>query len=176
MKMNLSDEQKQFLRENFKETPNLLDLTRKLFGDDSLDGRTKEGRAVRAFLAEASLKYETTKWDKVEDITLTDEQIEFAKAQAKNGLSAFQISELLFPSSNVKRFSKEHLAVLEFLREYEPAYVHDSESAVNRAYNPPKLFTTGLKKVNLFAIKELEEEKLRRAGVHWHINQKPFGA
>ena len=158
--MKLNDEQKQFLKDNFKETPNLSDLTRSLFGDESLDGRTKEGRAVREFLAEASLKYETTKWDKVDDIDLTDEQVEFAKAQAKNGLSAFQISELLFPSSNVKRFSKEHLAVLEFLREYEPAYVHDSESAVNRAYNPPKLFTTGLKKVNQFTLQELEEEKL----------------
>ena len=158
--MKLNDEQKQFLKDNFKETPNLSDLTRSLFGDESLDGRTKEGRAVREFLAEASLKYETTKWDKVDDIDLTDEQVEFAKAQAKNGLSAFQISELLFPSSSVKRFSKEHLSVLEFLREYEPAYVHDSESAVNRAYSPPKLFATGLKKVNLFAIKELEDEKL----------------
>jgi hypothetical protein len=75
--MKLTDEQKQFLRENFKETPNLLDLTRNLFSDDTLDGRTKEGRAVRAFLAEESLKYETTKWDKVEDIELSSEQIEF---------------------------------------------------------------------------------------------------
>jgi hypothetical protein len=145
--MKLTDEQKQFLRENFKETPNLLDLTRNLFSDETLDGRTKEGRAVRAFLAEESLKYETTKWDKVEDIELSSEQIEFVKAQAKNGLSAFQIADMLFASNNIKRFSKEHVSVLEFLREYEPAYIHDSESAVNRAYNPPKLFSTGLNKL-----------------------------
>ena len=158
--MKLTDEQKQFLRENFKETPNLLDLTRNLFSDETLDGRTKEGRAVRAFLAEESLKYETTKWDKVEDIELSSEQIEFVKAQAKNGLSAFQIADMLFASNNIKRFSKEHVSVLEFLREYEPAYIHDSESAVNRVYNPPKLFSTGLNKVNEFTIQELEEGKL----------------
>jgi len=144
--MNLSDEQKQFLRENFKETPNLLDLTRKLFEDDSLDGRTKEGRAVRAFLAEASLKYETTKWDKVEDITLTDEQIEFAKAQAKNGLSAFQISELLFPSSNVKD-SLRAFSSPRVLREYEPAYVHDSEAQLI-ALTTLQSFYYWIKKVN----------------------------
>ena len=158
--MNLNEEQKQFLRDNFKETPNLSDLTRKLFKDDSLDGRTKEGRAIRAFLAEASLKYETTKWDKIEDIVLTDEQIEFTKEQAKNGLSAFQVSELIFAHKTVKRFCKEHTAVLDFLREYEPAYVHESESAVNRTYNPPKLFSTGLKKVNEFTHSGLVEEKL----------------
>ncbi len=158
--MDLNEEQQQFLRDNFKENPNLSELTQALFKDETLDGRTKEGRAVRAFLAEASLKYETTKWDKVDDIELTDDQVEFAKDQAKNGLSAFQISELIFPSKNIKRFSKEHAAVLDFLREYEPAYVHESESAVNRTYNPPKLFSTGLKKVNEFTHIALEEEKL----------------
>ena len=158
--MNLNEDQKQFLRDNFSTTPNLSELTKKLFNDDKLDGRTKEGRAVRAFLAEEELEYVTTAWEKVEDIQLSDEQILFIKAQAQNGLSAFQISEILFPSINVKRFSKEHMSVLEFLREYEPAYVHDSESAVNRAYNPPKLFNTALNKVNEFTHSDLEEAKL----------------
>jgi hypothetical protein len=157
--MKLTDEQKAFLRENFRETPNLSELTKKLFDNDSLDGRTKEGRAVRKFLAEESLEYQTTAWEKVDDIELDDQQIEFAKAQAKNGLSAFQIAELLFPELNIKRFCKEHMSVLEFLREYEPAYVHDSECAVNRAYSPPKLFSTALNKINEYAHEGLIEER-----------------
>jgi len=158
--MNLNEDQKHFLRENFSKTPNLAELTQALFTDSTLDGRTKEGRAVRAFLAEEELEYVTTAWEKVDDIELSEEQVSFVKAQAKNGLSAFQISEILYPSLDVKRFSKEHMSVLDFLREYEPAYVHDSESAVNRAYNPPKLFSTALKKVNDYTHKGLEEEKL----------------
>ena len=158
--MNLNEEQKQFLRENFTLTPDLSELTKKLFDDESLDGRTKEGRAVRKFLAEESLEYVTTAWEKVDDIELDDRQIEFTKAQAKNGLSAFQISELLFPELNIKRFCKEHMSVLGFLREYEPAYVHDSESAVNRAYSPPKLFSTALNKVNEYSHEGLVEERL----------------
>jgi hypothetical protein len=158
--MNLNEEQKKFLRDNFGLTPNLSELTKKLFDDESLDGRTKEGRAVREFLARESLEYTTTAWDKVDDIELNDQQIEFTKAQAKNGLSAFQISELLFPELTIKRFCKEHMSVLEFLREYEPAYVHDSESAVNRAYSPPKLFSTALNKVNEYAHEGLVEERL----------------
>ena len=54
--MNLNEDQKQFLRDNFSTTPNLSELTKKLFNDDKLDGRTKEGRAVRAFLAEEELE------------------------------------------------------------------------------------------------------------------------
>lgn len=160
MKIKLSEEQKQFIRDNFKETPNLLDLTKAAFKNDDLDGRSKEGRAVKKFLAEQSMDYKTTKWDKVEDIVLTEHQIEFVKQQAKNGLSAFQISEMIWPEMSVKRFSKQHVAVLDFLREYEPAYVHDSESAVNRAYSPPKLLSTGLTKINEFCFAGLKEEKL----------------
>ena len=158
--MKLSDEQKDFIRQNFKETPNLLDLTRKLFDNPEIDGRSKEGRAVRKFLAEENLDYQTTAKEKLPDIHLNDQHRDFIKAQAQNGLSAFQIAEILFPDANVRRLCKEHLTVLEFLRQYEPAYVHDSETAVNRAYNPPKLTITCLKKINMYTMKNLEEDKL----------------
>lgn len=158
--MKLSEEQKQFIRDNFKNNPNLLDLTRQVFEDPTIDGRSKEGRAVRKFLAEENLEYKTTKRDKVPDIELTDEQIEFIKAQAQNNLSAFQIAEILFPDINIKRFCKEHMTIVEFLREYEPAYVHETETAINRSYNPPKIFSTALKKINTFTLQELSEERL----------------
>jgi hypothetical protein len=158
--MKLSEEQKQFIRDNFKSNPNLLELTRQVFEDPTIDGRSKEGRAVREFLAEEQLEYKTTKRDKVPDIQLTDEQIEFIKAQAQNNLSAYQIAEILFPDVNVKRFCKEHMTIVEFLREYEPAYVHETETALNKTYNPPKIFSTALKKINTFIIKDMQEDKL----------------
>jgi hypothetical protein len=158
--MNLNEEQKQFIRDNFKSNPNLLDLTRQVFEDPTIDGRSKEGRAVRAFLAEEKLEYKTTKREKVPDIQLTDEQIEFIKAQAQNNLSAYQIAEILFPDINIKRFCKEHMTIVEFLREYEPAYVHETETAINRSYNPPKIFSTALKKINTFTLREMHEDKL----------------
>lgn len=158
--MKLSEEQKQFIRDNFKSNPNLLELTRQVFEDPNIDGRSKEGRAVREFLAEENLEYKTTKREKVPDIQLTDEQIEFIKAQAQNNLSAYQIAEILFPDVNVKRFCKEHMTIVEFLREYEPAYVHETETALNKTYNPPKIFSTALKKINTFTLREMNEEKL----------------
>jgi hypothetical protein len=158
--MNLSEQQKRFIRDNFKTNPNLLDLTIQVFEDPTLDGRSKEGRAVRAFLAEEKLEYKTTKRDKVPDIKLTDQQIEFIKAQAQNNLSAYQIAEILFPDINIKRFCKEHMTIVEFLREYEPAYVHETETALNKTYNAPKIFSTALKKINSFTMREMHEDKL----------------
>ena len=48
--VTLTEEQKQQIEELFKSNPDLREITQKVFGDDSLDGRSKEGRAVRAFL------------------------------------------------------------------------------------------------------------------------------
>ena len=53
--MKLNDEQKTLVQENYKDFPDLIELTRMVFEDDSLDGRTKEGRAVRKFLVDNSL-------------------------------------------------------------------------------------------------------------------------
>jgi hypothetical protein len=158
--MKLNDEQKKFIRDNFKNTPDLLELTRALFKRDDIDGRSKEGRVVRKFLAEEDLDYQTRYRPRMEDIELTDQEVEFIKAQAQNGLSAFQISEILFPDIAIVRFCKHHITVLDFLREYEPAFVHDTESAINRTYCPPKLFSTTLNKIREFTLIEIEEEKL----------------
>lgn len=158
--MELSEEQKEFLVTNFKENPSLIDLTRRLFGDPDLDGRTKEGRAVREFLSSQNLEYETSAWEKMEDIDLTEAQVDFIKSQAENGLSAFQISEILFPDVSVKRFSKQHLCVLDFLREYEPNFVHESETAINKDYNSPRTQSVAIDKINEFAHVGLKKEKI----------------
>ena len=112
--MNLTDEQKQTIRDNFKSNPDLLELTRLVFQNDSIDGRSREGRAVRQFLSEEKLEYQTRFREKVEDIELTEEQEEFIKAQAQNGLSAYQIAEILFPNVRIIRFCKQHHTILDF--------------------------------------------------------------
>ncbi|GAF77645.1 unnamed protein product, partial [marine sediment metagenome] len=74
--MNLSEEQKEFLRENAARVPDLIDLTRQCFDRRDLDGRSKEGRAVRRFLAENAIEYKTTSRVPAEAIEFTPEQIE----------------------------------------------------------------------------------------------------
>ena len=62
--MELSTEQQKFIDENFSQMPDLIELTRATFLDDTLDGRTKEGRAVRKYLVDNNLEYKTTKAEK----------------------------------------------------------------------------------------------------------------
>ena len=59
-KTELSKEQQLFIDENYKEICNLNELTCAAFMSDSLDGRSKEGRAVREYMAAKDYKYHTT--------------------------------------------------------------------------------------------------------------------
>ena len=86
--MDLSEEQKTFLRENAAQIPDLIDLTRQCFENDTLDGRSREGRAVRKFLVENSIDFRTTSRQPTETIDFTREQREFILQQAENGLSS----------------------------------------------------------------------------------------
>ena len=68
--MELTESQKNFLSENADKIKNLIDLTKACFEDDSLDGRSKEGRAVRKYLVENSINFKTTATSRTEDIIL----------------------------------------------------------------------------------------------------------
>lgn len=62
--MKLTQEQKDFISQNCMLISDLIELTRRTFNDDTLDGRTKEGRAVRKFLVDNNLTYSTTEKQK----------------------------------------------------------------------------------------------------------------
>ena len=62
--MKLNKEQRKYLRENHKKIPDLIKLTQAVFLDETLDGRSKEGRAVKDFLIKEELNFNTTKKEK----------------------------------------------------------------------------------------------------------------
>ena len=115
--MALNPEQKKFIDDNFAKTPDLIELTRATFMDDKLDGRTKEGRAVREYLVERGLDYKTTKVEKVKEVVLTAEQEEFVREYASEDMNAYQISQIIFPDKNVTPLSKETIVIADYIKE-----------------------------------------------------------
>jgi hypothetical protein len=160
--MKLSEEQKLAIRENYKSFPDLIELTRMVFGDESLDGRTKEGRAVRSFLVEENLEFKTTKKEKRGDIEFTEEQGEFILQYAKEGMSAYEISKILFPDVNVTNLSKEVMELAEYIKNLDPALLSPSENALNNTYFAPKAASRVIKKINDYCLEELSEKELNR--------------
>ncbi len=160
--MNLSKEQKDFLRENASKIPDLIDLTKQCFEDDSLDGRSKEGRAVRKFLVENSIDFKTTARIPVEAIEFTEEQTEFIIQQAEEGLSSLEIARIVFPSRSVRPLSNEQRAVLTVIREINPDILPSQDSGALNSYIAPKSASRIIKKINDATGLRLDESKINR--------------
>tara|TARA_Y100000592_G_scaffold67488_1_gene104866 strand:+ start:12374 stop:13438 length:1065 start_codon:yes stop_codon:yes gene_type:complete len=135
---DLTDLQKAYIEENYQKKPDLIALTRAVFNDDSLDGRTREGRMVRAYMIEKSLDYTTTKHKKVDKIKLSDEQLQFIETYASEGMSAFEIAKMLFPHDPISPLSKQTIVIADYIKSEVPGGVVQAESALGVKYEPPK--------------------------------------
>ena len=160
--MKLTEEQQNFIRENYMLISDLIELTRQVFNDNTLDGRTKEGRAVRKYLVDNNLEYKTTEKQKKEDITFSQEQKEFIVKYAKEGMSAYEISKIIFPDINITNLTKEVTEVAKFIEDIDQKLLHPDESAINSQYFAPKSVSRVIKKINDYCQEELEEKQLNR--------------
>jgi hypothetical protein len=152
--IRLTDDQKEFILNLFKDEPNIINITKKVFEDDSLDGRSKEGRAVSKFLAKNGLKAKTTKRPKSEDVELSEEQIERVLSMEEDGMNTSQIADLLF-NKEVKRLSNEWRAVNEILNQ-------EKEVTPSGGYASPQALSRIIKKINDSTGYGLEEGKMSR--------------
>ena len=160
--MDLTKEQKDFLRENASKVPDLIDLTKQCFEDDSLDGRSKEGRAVRKFLVENSIDFKTTGRIPAEVIEFSKEQKDFIIQQAEEGLSSLEIAKIVFPSRIVRPLSAEQRAVLAEIREVSPDILPSQDSGALNSYIAPKSMSRIIKKINDSTGLGLDERKINR--------------
>ena len=160
--MDLTREQKEFVRENASRIPNLIDLTKQCFGNDSLDGRSKEGRAVRKFLVENSIEFRTTAREPAETIEFSDQQRQFILQEAENGLSSLEIARIVFPDRRVPPLSVEQRAVLTTIREVNPDILPSQDSGALNSYISPKSPSRIIKKINDATGIGLDESKINR--------------
>ena len=144
------------------EFPDLNLITRKFFNDDQLDGRSKQGIAIRAFLAANKINYKTSKYQKVGSLPLTDEQKDFIEGQAKMGLASLQIAELLYTDKQVIQLSLEHRTVMEYLRSIGDGVMAENETALGVKYQVPRSVERVINKINAATGETLNKEKISR--------------
>ena len=158
----LTNEQKTQITREFSRNPDLKHITQIVFQDDSLDGRSKEGRAVRSFLINNNLTFTTTLVPKVEEIDLDAEQKEFLmSSNVERGMNALEITRLTFKDREIQPLSQQHRTVMEFLRRYRPEIVDDNEMITNDKWSPPKSLSRAIKKVNDWAGQNFEEIEIQ---------------
>ena len=144
------------------EFPDLNLITRKFFNDEELDGRSKQGIAIRAFLAANKINYKTSKYQKVGSLPLTDEQKDFIEGQSKMGAPSLQIAELVYPDKSVVQLSLEHRTVMEYLRSIGNGLMPENETALGVKYQVPRSVERVINKINAATGEHLNKEKISR--------------
>ena len=162
--IDLTEDQKDKILEIFQEEANILNITKIIFEDDSLDGRSKEGRAVTKFLAKNGLKAKTTKRDKTEDIALNENQIEKIKELKGDKLNTSEIADIVF-QTKVTRLSKEWRVVNEIVNEEREQEKDKGEDSAGN-YVSPQAVSRIIKKINDSTGFGLEESRMSRNQKH----------
>ncbi|MHA1941446.1 MAG: hypothetical protein ACW97P_06940, partial [Candidatus Hodarchaeales archaeon] len=83
--MDLTDEQKRKAKNLTLTGDSLIEVTRKVFENEELDGRCKEGRAIRKFLQSENIQYRTTKHESGPEAVkkLSEQHIQFIEDNFK---------------------------------------------------------------------------------------------
>jgi phage gpG-like protein len=155
---DLTEENKQFIRDNFEKHPDLNEMTRRVFDDPYLDGRSKGGRAVREYMQSEGLEYKTTKIEPAKEVVLTKDDKAIIDTYSEEGLNSYQIAVILYPDKNITPLSKASLVVSAYIKEANKGRLSDKEKS--KRYIPEKAFQGVLEKINVCAGVALEREEL----------------
>jgi len=161
-KISFSEEDKKKILEISKEFPDLNSITRKFFNDESLDGRTKQGIAIRSLLASNKIQYKTSKYEKVGDLHLTPEQEQFIEEQANNGISSLRIAELLYSDRPISTMGLEHRTVAAHIRNSGCENNGVSDDAIFVKYQTPRSIERVINRINEATGEKIDKDKLTR--------------
>jgi len=122
----LSDEEKRKIEEIWhSDSPNANDLnviTRKISGDPKSDGRSKLGRAIRAFLASKEFNYKTITIEKLPEIILDEEQKEFIRQRCWK-FRPWDITKEFYSNPQIQSLSREVRAFEKYAEEIKGNHV-----------------------------------------------------
>ena len=159
--MDLTKEQENIIRENVGKITDLSELTRLVFPDsENLDGRSKQGRAVRKFLADNAIDYQTRHFSSKDPISLNEEQKDFIDKSISDGMDCAQIAAILFPEARITKVGQEYVAIHNYVESNENLITPSVEDATFRRYFPPKSTAKIIKKINDSAQTDINESKL----------------
>lgn len=188
--IELTAEQQGLIRKAFEngESPNLSELTRKVFNNDLIDGRSKEGRAIKEYISEFKIgKVRVNVIQKVEPYILSELQKEKIKDEfKKDGFTTLIFTRKLFEDDSISALHQEHRAVHEYVKflndqedkknlrisdsgefesiVYNPSNMKRPEIA-NEQYRPPATMIQVIARINKYLNYGWKEETLKRAQI-----------
>lgn len=190
-KIILSKEQEDLIRSAFAggATPNLSELTQRVFNNPSIDGRSKEGRAIKEYISEFQIgKVKVNIIKKMEPYALSEEQKEKIKEEyKKDGFTTLIFTRNLLNDQTISALHLEHRAVNEYVKylqnqddkkslrisdsgefetiNYEPSSNFRRGDAPTEQYRPPATIVQVIARINKYLNYGWKEENLKRAQI-----------
>ena len=167
MNMELTEKQKLAVLNEWnsrpENPPSLLELIRIAFPDKDYDGRTKEGRAVKKFLATRQIVADGAHvYKPKEKIKLTEEHKEYISNNA-GMMSPVEVARIIFKDNKISNLNQEARAVQEFIETLDNKVIYNApqqEAPDESEYKPPKTFHKMLLRVNKYVHDGIEESKI----------------
>ena len=141
--------------------PSLYDLIQSA-GYKGLDGRSKEGRAVKAFLAGRSLRARPAQEYLKRSIKITDEQKEYTDNN-KHMMNSMEIARVVFKDPELTQLNAETRAISDYIKETSndvgSLYESPDESVMSE-YKSPRTFDKMLAKINTYVHEGIDKNKI----------------
>lgn len=168
MNIELTDEQKAAVLSEWNDRPDnppsLLELIRVAYPDKEYDGRTKQGRAVKVFLATRQIAADGAHVYKPKDKTeLTEEHKEYISNNA-GMMSPVEIARIIFKDNKITNLNQEARAVSSYIDTLDNKVVYQNSTAdvpESSEYKPPKTILRMSQRVNRYVHEGLDENDLK---------------
>lgn len=143
--------------------PSLAELVKLAFGRDDLDGRSKEGKAVKQFLASRQIKPKKShEYEAKGLIDLTNDQKEYISNNC-NTMTGIEMAKIIFKNESLTNLSQETRSVLEYMKVI-PTNIKfnntENEEAASGDYKPPRSEERMVAKINKYVLDGIDKNKL----------------
>lgn len=163
----LSDEQKLKLLNEWNNRPDnppsLVELVQLAFGTEDLDGRSKEGKAVKNFLASRQIKPKKSHEYQAKGlIELNPEQKEYISNNCAT-MTGIEIAKILFKNESLTNLCQETRSVLDYMKTIPSniKYLNDTnENIATESYKPPRSEERMIVKINRYIMEGIDKEKM----------------
>lgn len=143
--------------------PSLVELVQLAFGRDDLDGRSKEGKAVKNFLATRQIKPKKSHEYQAKGlIELSIEQKEYISNNCHT-MTGLEMAKILFKNESLTNLSQETRSVLEYMKNI-PSNIKfnntENENTITEGYKPPRSEERMIVKINKYILDGIDKNKL----------------
>jgi len=163
----LSEEQKLKLLNEWNNRPDnppsLAELVKIAFDREDLDGRSKEGKSVKQFLASRQIKpRKSHEYEAKGLIELNNEQKEYISNNC-HVMTGLEIAKILFKDETLTNLCQESRSVLDYMKSIPTNIKYnnsENEEASTGDYKPPRSEERMIAKINKYVLDGIDKSKI----------------